>query len=49
MIAEVVQLSDEAAGGTRLPGAFEEVVLAEVAGGQVVREHVPGGDEDGML
>ena len=49
LIAEVVELSDEAFGGAGLAGAFDEVVRVEVVVSRVVGEHVPDGDENRVL
>src|SRR6478752_1204385 len=49
LIAEVVELSDEASGGARLVGAFDEVVGTQVAVGHVVGEHVPDGNQNRVL
>lgn len=49
MVAEVVELADESAGGAGLAGAFEEVVAAEVGVLGVVGEHVPDRDQERVL
>src|ERR1700751_1062558 len=49
LIAEVVELSDEASGGAGLAGAFDEVVRAEVVVSRVVGEHVPDSNQNRVL
>jgi hypothetical protein len=48
LVAELVELSDEAAGSSGLVEASDRVVAAEVVVGGVAAEHVPAGDEDAV-
>src|SRR3954454_18371226 len=49
LVAEPVELADQAVGGAGLAGAFEEVVAAQVGVLKIAGEHVPDRDEDGVL